>query len=63
MRRFCGEGSTAKVPPNLPREVSTILPRRSQTAVDDFYRSFTDGRYYAAFGMELDAAIKHGRLQ
>ena len=32
-------------------------------ALDDFYRNFAEGRYYAAFRMELKAARAKGRLQ
>ncbi len=33
------------------------------SVVDDFYRNFMGGRCYAAFRMEVNAAIKHGVLQ
>lgn len=35
----------------------------SLSVVDDFYRNFMGGRYYADFRMEVNAAIKQGVLQ
>jgi hypothetical protein len=32
-------------------------------AMDEFYRKFAEGRYHAAFRMELNAARAKGRLQ
>jgi hypothetical protein len=32
-------------------------------ALDAFYQNFADGRYYAAFRMELNAAWAKGRLR
>ena len=32
-------------------------------ALDGFYRSFAEGRYYAAFRMELNAALAEGMFK
>jgi hypothetical protein len=40
-----------------------FTPQERIGALDAFYRTFADGRYYAAFRMELNAALKRGRLK
>ena len=38
-------------------------PNERINALDEFYRNFAEGRYYAAFRMELKAAIARGRFK
>jgi hypothetical protein len=59
-----GEGEVVDMMPRRGNAGEVVCrnftPEERINALDDFYRHFAEGRYYAAFRMELNATMARG---